>query len=59
MLKLLGDEEGTTAHRGNRRMWLVDTELGLWADRGPVDAAGLVNGQQPEETSGCGQQTLG
>ena len=55
----MGNEEGTTAQRGNQRMWLADTELGLWADRGPVDVAGLVNCQQLEETGRCGWWTLG
>ena len=55
----MGDEEGTTAHGGNRGMWPADTELGLWADGGPADVAGLVDGRQPEETGGCGRRTLG
>ena len=55
----MGDEEGTTAHEGNRRMWPADTELGLLADGGPADVAGLVDGRQPEETGGCGRRMLG
>ena len=39
-------------------MWLADTELGLWADGGLADVAGLVDGRQPEETGGCGRRTL-
>ena len=57
----MGDEEGTTAHGGNRRMGLADTELGLWAGRRPVGRreGWLVDGWQLEETGGCGQRTLG
>ena len=32
----MGDGKGITAHGGNRRMGLADTELGLWAGRRPV-----------------------
>ena len=57
----MGDEEGITAHGGNRRMGLADTELGLWADGGPVGKTEgrLVDGRQLEETGGCGRRTLG
>ena len=40
-------------------MWPADIELGLLADGGPADVAGLVDGRQPEETDGCGRWTLG
>ena len=40
-------------------MWPADTELGLLADGGPADVAGLVDGRKPEETGGCARRTLG
>ena len=57
----MGDEEGITAHGGNRRMGLADTELGLWAVGRPVGRreGRLVDGQQLEETGGCGRRTSG
>ena len=45
----MGGEEGTTAYGGNRRMWPADTELGLWADGGPADVAGWIDGRQLEK----------
>ena len=57
----MGDEEGTTAHGGNRRVGLADTELGLWAVGRPVGRreGRLVDNRQLEETGGCGRRMLG
>ena len=39
-------------------MWPADIGLGLLADGGPADVAGLVDGRQPKETGRCGRRTL-
>ena len=51
-------EERCGGTRKNWRMWPADIELGLLADGGLADVAGLVDGRQLEETGGCGRRTL-